>query len=250
MIGAQLYTLRDYTKTPADIAKTLSRVRKMGYDAVQASALGPIEPKELKKIMDGEGLVCAATHASLDRMRDQPQAVIEEHQIWNCKLTAIGGFWPKEPTARDWIEFAHRYSEIARKFEGSGVSIGYHNHSHELAHFNGKPALSLLLENFSQSVWMEIDTYWITHGGGDPAEWIRRCKGRIPAVHLKDMGIKYADKQQFMMEVGQGNLNWTEILKACKDAGVQWYLVEQDVCYRDPFESLEMSLKNLRAMGL
>ena len=56
-IGAQLYTLRDYTKTPADIAKTLARVKKMGYDAVQASALGPIDSKELAKIMKDEGLV-------------------------------------------------------------------------------------------------------------------------------------------------------------------------------------------------
>ena len=44
MIGAQLYTLREYTKTPADIAKTFARVKKMGYNGVQCSALGPIDP--------------------------------------------------------------------------------------------------------------------------------------------------------------------------------------------------------------
>jgi sugar phosphate isomerase/epimerase len=53
-----------------------------------------------------------------------------------------------------------------------------------------------------------------------------------------------------MAEVGVGNLNWPEILKACREAGVKWYLVEQDECYRDPFDSLETSLKNLREMGL
>jgi hypothetical protein len=31
---------------------------------------------------------------------------------------------------------------------------------------------------------------------------------------------------------------------------VVWYLVEQDVCRRDPFESLAISLRNLKAMGL
>ena len=63
------------------------------------------------------------------------------------------------------------------------------------------------------------------------------------------MGIKL-DRTQFMAEVGEGNLNWKAILAACEKAGVEWYLVEQDICYRDPFESLEISLKNLKEMGV
>jgi sugar phosphate isomerase/epimerase len=53
-----------------------------------------------------------------------------------------------------------------------------------------------------------------------------------------------------MAEVGEGNLNWEAILAACREAGVLWYIVEQDVCQRDPFESLGISLRNLRSMGL
>jgi sugar phosphate isomerase/epimerase len=55
---------------------------------------------------------------------------------------------------------------------------------------------------------------------------------------------------QTMAEVGEGNLNWSTILPACRAAGVQWYAVEQDVCQRDPFESLKISYNNLKAMGL
>ena len=97
-------------------------------------------------------------------------------------------------------------------------------------------------------VIFEIDTYWIQHGGGDPASWIRKLKGRLPLVHLKDMGISKG--KQVMTEVGEGNLNWQEILSACKDAGLIWYIVEQDICQRDPFESLGISLRNLKGMGL
>jgi sugar phosphate isomerase/epimerase len=96
---------------------------------------------------------------------------------------------------------------------------------------------------------MEIDTYWITHGGGDPVQWINRVAGRLPCVHLKDMAIS-TKREQFMAEVGEGNLNWPAILDACRKSGVKWYIVEQDVCYRDPFESLEISLKNLKQMGV
>ena len=53
-IAAQLYTVRDFTKTPADIAQTLKKVKQLGYDAVQCSALGTIDSTELNRIVDGE----------------------------------------------------------------------------------------------------------------------------------------------------------------------------------------------------
>ncbi len=94
----------------------------------------------------------------------------------------------------------------------------------------------------------EIDIYWVQHGGSDPAAWIEKVSQRMPVVHLKDMVI--LDNTQTMAEVGEGNLNWKRILSACKQADVEWYAVEQDVCQRDPFESLKISYDNLRAMGV
>src|SRR5688572_14605900 len=136
-IGAQLYTLREYTKTPADIARTLARVKKIGYDAVQVSGIGKIDPAELAKILKNEGLVCAATHVPMPRLRDETRAVIDEHLMWGCRYTAVGGFFPKDPTAQDYLNFAGEYNAIAKRFENTGVELGYHNHSHELAHFDG-----------------------------------------------------------------------------------------------------------------
>ncbi|HMB96364.1 MAG TPA: sugar phosphate isomerase/epimerase [Tepidisphaeraceae bacterium] len=249
-IAAQLYSLRDFLKTPEDIVKTLSRVKKMGYDAVQLSALGPIDSKELAKILKNEGLVCCATHVSVEEMRDNTQKVIDEHKLWDCKFTAIGGFFPKEPKTQDWVNFAEQFNAAVKKLDGSGITVGYHNHSHELAKYDGKTALQILLEKLSPKIWFEIDTYWIQHGGGDPIVWINKVKGRIPCVHFKDMTINN-DRVQEMAEVGEGNLNWNGIIKACKEAGVQWYIVEQDHWYgRDGFAGMEKSLKNLKAMGI
>ena len=39
-LAAQLYTVRDFTNTPAEIATTMKKVKQLGYDAVQCSALG------------------------------------------------------------------------------------------------------------------------------------------------------------------------------------------------------------------
>ena len=100
LIAAQMYTLREFCKTPAEIAVACARVKKMGYDGIQMSGMGPIDPHEMRKILDGEGLVCCATHIPIDRMENETEAVVEEHNILGCKYTAIGGFFPKESWTR------------------------------------------------------------------------------------------------------------------------------------------------------
>jgi sugar phosphate isomerase/epimerase len=249
VIAAQLYTLRNFTKTPADIATTLKKVREIGYEAVQLSALGPIPQEDLKKILEKERLTVAATHAPYDKMRDDPQSLIAEHKFIGCEYTAIGGLPQDYRNAQGYSKFAKEASAVAKRLKDGGLTWGYHNHSFELEKFDGRTGLEILYNESDPAVFTaEIDTYWIQHGGADPAVWIRSLKGRIPLVHLKDMVVK--DNQPIMAEVGEGNLNWPEILKACKEAGVKWYIVEQDTCQRDPFESLAISLKNLKKMGL
>ena len=249
VIAAQLYTLREFTKTPADIAQTLKKVKEMGYHAVQTSALGPIDPKELKKIVDDLGLTICATHVAYERMRDDTAAVAAEHILWGCKYPAIGGLPGSYRNAEGFHKFAKEASEVARKLKTYGLTFGYHNHSFELEKFGDKTGLRILYDESDPEVFTsEIDTYWVQHGGGDPAAWIRSLKGRAHIVHFKDMTMK--GSTQLMAEVGEGNLNWPAILDACKEAGARWYIVEQDTCQRSPFESLAISLRNLRAMGV
>jgi len=249
VIAAQMYTLREFTQTPADIAATMKKVREIGYEAVQLSALGPIDTAELKRILDGEGLKVCATHADYETLRDQTEAVVEEHRLLDCQYVAIGGLPGEYRTADGYPRFAREASEVARKLAEHGLTFGYHNHSFELEKFGGRTGLAILYEDSDPEVFTaEIDTYWIQHGGGDPAAWIRQVAGRSPLVHLKDMGV--SGGKPVMAEVGEGNLNWPAILDACREAGVVWYIVEQDTCQRSPFESLKISLENLRGMGL
>ena len=129
------------------------------------------------------------------------------------------------------------------------MTFGYHNHSFELEKFGDRTGLAILCEDSDPQYFKaEIDTYWIQHGGGDPIAWITKMNGRVPLLHMKDMTM--SGHERLFAEIGEGNLNWTGILKAAKQAGVTWYIVEQDTCQRDPFESLGISLRNLKAMGL
>lgn len=247
--GAQMYTVREFTKTPADTARTLHKIKEIGYDYVQLSALGPIDPRELKEMLDGEDLGVAATHVSFERLQNDLPALIDEHHLWGCQHVGLGSM-PREYRDREgYSRFAREATAIARQLAEANLTFSYHNHYWELERFDGRTGLEILYEESDPKVvFAEIDTYWIQYGGGDPAAWIRRLKGREPLVHFKDMAVS-GDKP-VMAEVGEGNLNWPEILRACQEAGVQWYLVEQDWCAGDPFESLAISLRNLKAMGV
>lgn len=68
------------------------------------------------------------------------------------------------------------------------------------------------------------------------------------AVHFKDLKVN-VDNSTEMAEVGEGNLDWDSIIGVCEEAGVKWALVEQDVCRRDPFESMKMSYEYLTGKG-
>ncbi len=252
LIAAQMYTLREFCKTPAEIAVDCARVKKMGYDGIQISGMGPIEPEEMKKILDGEGLQCAATHISLDEMEKNTEKVIETHQLWGCRLTAIGGFFPQEAWTRAlWENFVARFNAVAKKFEGSGIRIGYHNHSHEFAMAEDIRPMDYLISRLDPEIWMEIDTHWVARGGSDPAAYIRKVAHRIPLVHFKDLLILRDRATYKMCEIGDGNLNWPAIIAACRYAGVRWYAVERDDGDMDPFDSLKRSIENMREkMGL
>jgi len=248
-LAAQLYTLRDFLKTPADIARTLPRVAEIGYRAVQLSALGPIPATDLRGLLDAAGLVGCATHVAYPRLQTDLPAVVAEHRVLGCDYLAIGSMPADYRNAAGYPRFAREASEIARALRAEGIAFGYHNHSFELERFGDRTGLEILYSESDPEVFCaEIDTYWIQHGGGDPAWWIRRAAGRVPVVHLKDMAIH--EGKPVMAEVGEGNLNWPAILEACREAGVRWYVVEQDTCLRDPFESLAISLRNLRSWGL
>ncbi len=90
VLAAQLYTVREFTRTPEGVAKTFKKVRQIGYKAVQISAFGPIDPQDVKKMLADEGLTCCITHIGYDRLTNDLPAVIEEHELWGCKHVAIG----------------------------------------------------------------------------------------------------------------------------------------------------------------
>ncbi|NMA95517.1 MAG: sugar phosphate isomerase/epimerase [Clostridiales bacterium] len=249
-IAAQLYTVREYMKTADDIEKGLKKIKDMGYNAVQVSGIGKIADEALKDLVDEIGLKICVTHIPFDRMQNDIDGVIKQHKLWDCDYVGLGSMPMNARADKDSVlAFAKEANEIGRVLADNGLRFVYHNHAFEFAKFDGKTIMDILLEETDENFGFEIDTYWVQAGGANPVDWIYKVEGRMDVVHFKDMGMNHENKQM-MTEVGEGNLNWVDIIKACNETGVKWAPVEQDICQRNPFESLEISLNNLIDLGL
>ena len=248
-VAAQLYTIRDWLKTPKDIAQSLARIREIGYRAVQLSGLGPIETPELKRILAGEGLVCSSTHEEATQLLEQPEQAAAVLAELECSLTAYP--YPQGISfagLTEVREFCSKLNRSGRILKDSGITLAYHNHNIEFMRIADKPILEIIYEETDPAfLAAELDTYWVQIGGGSPVDWCRRMSGRLPMLHIKDLGVN-EDHEAVFREIGQGNLDWPKIISAAEEAECRWFIVEQDGNWSedDPFKSLEMSFSFIK----
>ena len=188
-LGAQMYTLREYTKTAEGLREALHKVKDMGYRAVQLSGHGAdIAVEQAAEYLQETGLQCAATHISFEEMQDDLAAVVKKHRAWNCQYAGVGSMPGKyRGSAEGFRAFAKDASQVAKALADEGLHFIYHNHHFEFEKFDGKLGYEILLEESAPQVQFELDTFWVQTGGGDVVDWIKRLQGRMDVVHFKDM---------------------------------------------------------------
>lgn len=244
MIAAQLYTVRDKLKDPSKLVAVLRQIRGIGYRAVEVAGLGPKTIDRFADALKNSGLIACAAHVSLERLKGDLKMVKWECKSWRCKYVVVPALPDEYRSAAGFKRFAIEAASLAGDLRSSGLELVYHNHAFELQHWGGQTGLdTLFAEATPHELQAELDTYWLQYGGANPAAWIRKLKGRVPLVHLKDMAVDRGNP--IMAEIGDGNLDWPDILSACSDAGTEWLVVEQDECRRDPMDSLAISYRNL-----
>ena len=248
-IGAQLYTLRAYTQTQRDLAETLARVGKMGYDAIQLSAMGPIAPKLVRQMADDNGLKIVLTHMPEARILDDTEKVIEEHQVLGCQYIGLGSMGDRY-RSEAWVErFALDFEPAMKKIKDAGMLFMYHNHAFEFEPMGGRRPLVDALEKIpAELMGITLDTYWIQYAGCDVLQWLERWKDRIHCVHFKDMTV--VGHEIRMAAVGDGNIDFVPVLNKIKQLGTTKHLlVEQDNCYGDnPFDCMQRSCDHIRSI--
>ena len=248
-LAVQLYTLRD--QSARDFAGTVKQVADIGYRGVEMAGYGNLKTAaEAKRALDDVGLKIVGTHVGIEALEKDINRVFDEQHALNSP-TVIIPWMPEErrADAAGWKRAAQSLSPIGARCRERGLELCYHHHSFEFQKFSGKTGMDILLENAEPGlVKIELDVYWLKHGGEDPVKFIGRVGGRAPLVHLKDLA---AGPERRFAPVGAGTLDFRSILTAMRESGARWGIVEQDQCYdTPPIEAVRTSFQNLQRIGV
>ena len=247
-IGAQYYTINSFCQTLEDFEESCKKVAAIGYKTVQLSGIGNFSAEEIKPILDKYNLQPICTHRGVNNYLENLDEEIVFHKTLGIEICGLGCM-PGQDVSLEGIEnFVKNFKPVAKKLEENGLVFAYHNHSFEFEKVDGRYAFDILLESF-ENLKLILDVYWLAFAGINPASFIRSHPDNVLCVHFKDLKIKGGNKQ-YMAEIGQGNLDWDDIITACEEADVKYAFVEQDICEGDPFDCLETSYKFLKTKGM
>ena len=245
-VALQLYTVRDQTEK--DFAGTVRKVAKMGYNSVEFAGTGELSAAECKALLDELNLKAVGPHSGIHLLVNELDAQLDY-------FAELGAPYITCPFLPEPYRVESAFSETVALFERIGkackardMQFCYHNHAFEFENRVGDKTLfdAIYDETDPDLVKGEIDVYWVTFAGLDPAKLIAARSGRFPLIHLKDMT---AGDEPTFAEVGEGIIDMPAIFRASEANGATWYVVEQDRCQRPSLESAEISLNNLKKWG-
>jgi len=251
-IGVQLYTVR--TVLPAKMEETLGAIEAAGYREIEATWAGL---DKLVEAMKSTRLKPVSVHLDSKMIgagsADELAQAVEQAKSGGFRYAVHPYVPPAERGGLDAMKtLAEKLNRAGEKFQAAGIALCYHNHAFEFEPLQGTTPFQTLLENTdSKLLGIELDAFWVSVAGHDPAELLRKLSGRVPLLHVKDKAAGtpnlFAEgvPRTAFKEAGQGVLDWPKVLGAARTAGVKHYFVEQDQTPGDPVESLRQSYSYL-----
>ena len=255
-IGCQLYTLRSVID--AQPKTIFDQLRGAGYDEVEAVR------GNLPKIWDAlkaSKLKPVSLHIDTRLFtveQDKLSAALDDAKAKGFKYVVCPYIAPADRGGVEVIKkLADTLNKAGAKCKAAGTQLCYHNHAFEFEPVAGGKGtlLDVLMESTDPAlVGLEFDIMWAAVGGVDPIMVLNKYKGRVPLMHVKDLGpnitVRFNEKvpKEAFKEAGAGILELPKILKAANEAGTKHFFVEQDQTPGDPMVSLKQSIAYLKKL--
>lgn len=260
-VGLQLYTVR--SEMPKDFEGTIAKVAQTGYKEVEFAGYFDHSAKDVRAIIDKNGLTAPSTHIGYDLIENKLPEMIEVAHVIGHKYIVCPWIDEKQRTGDGWKRAAELFNKSGEATAKAGIQFCYHNHSFEFSPvegLGGKGAYDYLLtETNPKNVKFEMDLCWISVAGKDPVSYFNKYPGRFPMVHVKDYvndpnaTSSYAGATGSVVfkgrlaDVGQGTIDWKRIFSHSEKAGIKHYFVENDDA-KNPFEDIKISYDYLNAL--
>jgi len=256
MIGLAPYTIRNSVFNRSHVEAAYRRLHEMGFDGLEGG-LGSrygYDLEEEKALLSKYKLTVCDVFTDTEKP-DEAMKLAEAHGTKSIWVSSYPGDMMMSPDG--FKAYCEQLNALAKPYAAAGFKLIYHNHAQEFRNFaslNGKSGMEILIEETDPAgVGFVLDVFWASAAGADPVDWIRRMKGRMDIIHFKDYAMDDRSYDVEMgsipwrfAEIGQGNLNWQAIMEACREIGIVWYCIEQDMTRGCAFDSLKTSIDYMR----
>jgi sugar phosphate isomerase/epimerase len=255
-LGVQLYTVR--TLLPAKDDEVLRQIADIGYKEIEG---GYDDLMRISAKAKADGLKPVSCHVPTDIvLGDGSKGPSFEKVLKDLKSIGVEyavvpyiGEELRKPEVLD--AFGDKMNAAGRAAKKAGLQLAYHNHAFEWGQMDGKRVFDRMFSSTDPKlVKFEVDVFWLSVGGIDPARFLEEHAGRVVLLHLKDKASaqavqfnEHVPKESFQ-EVGNGTIDFPAILKTAEKIGVKHYFVEQDQTPGDPIASLKISYKYLTGL--
>lgn len=238
-LGLQLYSVRNECED--NVAGTLETVSNIGFKGVEFAGYYGLSAKELRKMLDDNGLVACGTHIYLESLQGAKfRETVDFNHIIGNKFLIIR--WLDGKSKQDWLDYAQAVNKIANNLKAEGMFVGYHAHPHDFKKFDGEFAWDLFGQTTSEVI-MQLDTGNCYEGGADPVAVLKKYVGRTRSIHLKAFGGRPE------AVIGEDKVNWEKVFTCCeKEGATEWYILEHK-SGKKPLEALKRSYDALKQMG-
>ena len=257
-IGIQLYTLRNQIKK--DAAGTIKAVKEAGY--VQGEMYGFPNCDPMIEAAKAVGLQLHSSHFEWesvvnpsDKNLSDFRRILEKAGKTGLTHLVVPYLHRKDRQTLDHYkrtaENCNKAAALARK---QGIQLAYHNHAFEFEpKKGGLSGFDIFMKDFSSEMQFELDVFWVKVGNIEPVSLIKKLKGRVSQLHLKDLrkGTKVPNfgglPKEAFKELGKGMIEMEPIIGAAREAGVSHCHVEQDHSPA-PLQSIVESMNYLKSL--
>lgn len=230
-LSIQVFSVRDVMTTAEETADTFKKLASYGFTGIQTAGAFSFGVENYAKAARDAGLRVVGTHVPFDTFNDIEETV-RIHRVLGTTNAGIGG-WGSLCTADTSLEkvlaFTEKVNTIGEALSRCGMKFTFHHHAREFAKIGNDTIMDILVKEMNpKTTSFVLDTCWLQHGGVNVVEWIEKLAGRVDILHLKDRGIPLGSNDGAITELGAGNLNFNDIIRAAQASGVQEYCYEQD----------------------
>jgi sugar phosphate isomerase/epimerase len=210
----------------ADWIGTMKKAAEFGFSEIEGGTNYAKSPNEFLKVCTDLGITPLA--GSIDFKANDEELKKSFDKINQFKQEYVITYWPWFDGApfslEDCKKSVERLNELGPKAKAQGLKLLWHNHDKEFHEMEEGLPFDYLMENTDpDTVNCEMDIYWVKKGGGNPLKTLKKYKGRIPILHVKDM----TPDSDFICP-GSGIIDFGPIFKEAKKQGIEHFIVERD----------------------